>query len=166
MGSRSEQATPHGSQLASVQLRPVSADNVLAVCALDVRPDQRSFVSPNAESLAQAYVEPHAVPFAIYRGDDLVGFLMLFDDGVLPRIGLWRLMIGHEFQGRGYGAAAVRAVVDRARRRDTVTEVVVGALPGEKGPSAFYQSFGFAPTGEVREDGEVRYRLMLTRPDA
>ena len=39
-----------------VQLKPVTPENIDAVLALDVREDQRGFVSSTAESLAQAYV--------------------------------------------------------------------------------------------------------------
>lgn len=149
-----------------MELRAISADNAAAVRSLEVRPEQRSFVSPNAESLTEAETQTHAVPFAIYSDGDLVGFLMLYDDGALPMIGLWRLMIAQEFQGRGFGAAAVRAVIDYARQRETVMELVVGALPGEHGPSGFYEAMGFVATGEVRDDGDVRYRLPLGRAGA
>lgn len=143
----------------SVYLAPITPENVLVVCGLDVLPEQRSFVSPNAVSLAEAYVKPHAVPLAVVTGGDVVGFVMLWDDGDLSRIGVWRLMVDSRFQGRGYGAGAIRAIVEYARARSDVEEIVVGALPGVSGPTEFYTGQGFEPTGEVRADGEVRYRL-------
>ena len=50
-----------------IKLVPVTKDNIDEVLALDVREDQERFVSPNSESLAQAYVYSEtAWPFAIY----------------------------------------------------------------------------------------------------
>ncbi len=39
-----------------VDLRPVTKENLDDILELRVNEDQQSFVSPNAESLAQAYV--------------------------------------------------------------------------------------------------------------
>jgi hypothetical protein len=54
-----------------VRLEPVTQENVRAVCDLRVAPAQESFVTPNAVSLAEAYVYPEAWCRAVYAGDDL-----------------------------------------------------------------------------------------------
>ncbi|PSK73534.1 hypothetical protein C6W96_05860 [Streptomyces sp. CS149] len=40
------------------RLEKITADNVLDACRLEVAPEQRRFVSPVAQSLAEAYVHP------------------------------------------------------------------------------------------------------------
>jgi hypothetical protein len=40
----------------AVSLREITCDPVRAVCALEVGPDQRGFVSTNALSIAEAYL--------------------------------------------------------------------------------------------------------------
>jgi diamine N-acetyltransferase len=136
--------------------------NVLAVCELRVSPDQEGFVSPNAWSIAEAYVRPEAKPFAIVVREEPVGFVMLYDDGQLPVVGLWRMMVDYRSQRQGVGASAVRLVIDRARQSDrNVRTIQVGAIPGVGGPGPFYEWLGFTPTGEVRQDGEVRYELHI-----
>lgn len=144
-----------------VCLTPITRANVLAVCALDVAPSQRGFVSPNAVSLAEAYVRPEAKPFAVDCEGVAVGFVMLYDDVELPIVGLWRLMIDHAHQGQGYGSDAVALIIDHVRGLGRVGELHVGAMPGQGGPGPFYERLGFVTTGEVRDDGEVRYRLPI-----
>ena len=151
---------------AAVSLIEVSKDNVRAVCRLVVAPSQRGFVAPNAVSLAEALVSPHAWYRAIAADGALVGFVMISDlpdgeDGAgPPEYYLWRLMIGDGFQGRGYGAEAVRLLVEHVRTRPGATELLVSWVPGEGSPEAFYRGLGFEATGVVH-DGEVEGRLPL-----
>lgn len=49
-----------------VSLHEITADTVRAVCALEVSPEQRGFVAPNAVSIAEAHFEPRAWFRAIY----------------------------------------------------------------------------------------------------
>jgi diamine N-acetyltransferase len=144
-----------------VRISPVTRDNVLLVCALSVAPDQERFVSPNAVSLAEAYVRAEAKPFAVVADEAVVGFAMLYDDRELPVVGLWRLMIDRDHQRRGYGAQTVELLVSHARGLRPLESMHVGAMTGPGGPGPFYEGLGFEPTGEVRDDGEVRYRLPL-----
>ncbi|WP_324793134.1 hypothetical protein SJX93_06020 [Streptomyces cyaneofuscatus] len=59
----------------SPRLEKVTADTVLDACRLEVAPAQRKFVSPVAQSLAEAYVHPDvAWPRLICDGDRIVGF--------------------------------------------------------------------------------------------
>lgn len=143
-----------------VCLREVTAQTVRAICALDVRPEQRGYVAPNAVSIAQAHFEPRAWFRAVYAGDEPVGFVMLHDDPEKREYFLWRFMIAAEHQGKGYGRAALDLVVDHVRGRPGATALVSSYVPGEHGPRAFYLSYGFVETGEV-EEGEVVIRLAL-----
>ena len=168
--SREDAATPAppGSvaEGADVRLVEVTRENVRAICRLVVAPSQRGFVAPNAVSLAEALVSPRAWYRAITADGVPVGFLMISDDpdgaenDGKPEYYLWRLMIGDGFQGRGYGAAAVRLLADHVRTRPGGTELFVSWVPGPGSPEAFYLGLGFEPTGEVH-DGEVVGRLAL-----
>jgi diamine N-acetyltransferase len=146
--------------MAEVTLREVTADTVRAVCRLEVGPDQDGLVAPNAVSIAQAHFEPKAWFRAVYAGKDLVGFIMLYDDADQPEYFLWRLMIGGEHQGNGYGRRAVELLLDYVRTRPGATELLTSYVPKERGPERFYKNLGFVDTGEV-DDGEVVCRLVL-----
>jgi diamine N-acetyltransferase len=118
-------------------------------------------VAPNIDSIANAYVEPTFVPLAVYAGDDLVGFAMY---GQHPDTGAWwviRLMIALEYQGRGYGRAAMETMIDLMAERTGCEEIVTSFVPGNTIAAALYASLGFQPTGE-EEDGEPLLRLRLT----
>jgi diamine N-acetyltransferase len=145
----------------AVRLERVTPDNVRAVCDLRVAPEQKSFVTPNAVSLAEAYVHEQAWCRAVYAGEELVGFVMLHDAATGPGYMLWRLMVDARFQGQGIGRQVVRHVVDYVRSRPGAMALLVGAHRGEGGPAPFYESLGFVATGEVIDDDEIVYALPL-----
>lgn len=147
-------------ETSALRLEPVTPDNVDAAIGLRVHPHQADNVAPVVRSLAEAYAYGDgAWPRLIFDGDRLVGFLMAFVDlqwapGRDPadrRSGLWRLNIGAEHQGRGYGRYAVRAVGEELRRRGA-TEMYVSWHRGEHGPGDFYRGLGFRETGELSGD--------------
>lgn len=142
-----------------VELQEVTRATVRAVCRLQVTPDQRGFVAPNAVSLAEALFEPAAWYRAITVDDVPVGFVMLEvgEDG--PPF-LWRLMVDHRYQGLGFGRRAIELVADHLRRERGAIELFTSWVPGPAGPGRFYLDLGFQPTGEV-DEGEVVARLPL-----
>jgi diamine N-acetyltransferase len=145
----------------TVRLAPITPENVRAICELQVAPEQASFVTPNAISLAEAYVYPQAWCRAVYADDDLVGFVMLHDTVDDPGYMLWRLMIDARFQGRGFGRRVVEQVMAYVRTRPGAAQLKVGAHRGEGAPGPFYESLGFVATGEVIEGEEDVYALPL-----
>jgi len=147
-----------------VRLEPLTEANLKAVFELTTAPGQEGFVAPNPWSLAQALIEGEkAWPRAIVADGDVVGFLMLEmdpDDKDGRPYWLWRLMVGADRQGRGYGAAAIRLAIEEVRSRGG-TELYTSWVPGDGSPGPFYERLGFVPTGEVDED-EIVGRLTLT----
>jgi diamine N-acetyltransferase len=137
-----------------VSLREVTADTVRAVCRLEVGEHQRELVANNAVSIAQAHFEPKAWFRAVYAGDEPVGFAMLYEDPAKPEFWLWRFMIDHRHQGKGYGAEALRLVEDRLRSHPEARTARLGVVPKDHNAKAFYERLGWRDTGEV-EDGEL-----------
>jgi len=146
-----------------VSLRQITFANVRAVCALEVEDGQKGNVAANALSLAEAYVAAHeAWPRAVYAGDELVGFVMVYDpseakDPREPDFFLWRLMIDRRAQGRGHGSAAVRLAIDHARSRGA-RRILVSHVKQAPTLGSFYASFGFTYNG--REDARERYMTL------
>ncbi|MQA00561.1 MAG: GNAT family N-acetyltransferase [Dehalococcoidia bacterium] len=99
-----------------VMLRSVTKENVAEVLRLRVHARQEHLVAPNAVSIAEAYFEPAAWFQAIYAGDEPVGFIMVAHDAEEGTDYLWRMMVAGDAQGRGYGGAALRALIDYTRR--------------------------------------------------
>jgi diamine N-acetyltransferase len=134
------------------ELHEITPDNVGAAIRIEVRAEQGEFVAPVVYSLAEAYAQPDiAWPRLVQEGDEAVAFVMgAFDPSAEPdffRCGIWRLNVGAEHQGNGYGRFAVESVLDEARRRGQ-TRATVLWVPGEGGPAGFWRHMGFEPTGE------------------
>jgi len=145
-----------GSDKREVRLREVTAETVRDVCRLSetLSDEQQKMVAPNAVSIAQAHFEPKAWFRAIYAGETLVGFVMLYINPEGADYYLWRLMIGGEHQGKGYGLRAMEQVIDHVRGLPEATVLRASYVPIEGGPKGFYHKLGFEPTGAV-DHGEV-----------
>ena len=144
-----------------VTLQEVTAQTVRAITDLRVSTLQQSYVASNAVSIAQAYFHREAWFRAVFADDTPVGFVMLEDPTQLPdwigpaQVGLWRFMIDERQQGRGYGRAALRLVIDHARSRPGQTKLRTSCVPGPHSPIGFYERCGFRRTGEFDEDEEI-----------
>lgn len=150
----------------AVHLREITAETVRAVTDLSVSDAQKQFVASNAVSLAQALFAPEAWYRAIHAGDELVGFVMLYDESLRtpppdePEVDVWRFMIDARHQGRGYGRAALLAVIEHVRSARRCTSLALSYVPAAGNAEPFYRKLGFEPTGEVHE-GEVVMRLAF-----
>jgi len=151
-----------------VSLREITPANRSAVEALTVTAGQSEYVEGVAGSLVEAAETPDACPWyrAVYVDDTPVGFVMI-SDGItvvnpdyLGPYFLWRLLIDQHHQGRGYGAAALRLVVDHVRTRPAARVLITSVGQGPSSPIGFYRSQGFRATGDVHE-GELVLELDL-----
>jgi GNAT superfamily N-acetyltransferase len=149
----------------TITLREITEDDALA---LRLGPGQGRFVTSVTDSLAEADEHPEGNPwFRAVHADELpVGFVMLSWD-VEPQPPdihgpwfLWKLLIDHRHQGRGYGREVVRQVAELVRGHGAA-ELLTSHVPGEGGPAGFYARLGFVPTGELDPDGEIILRLVL-----
>ena len=139
----------------SVTLQPITQDNWIECIQLNVSEEQQAqhFVATNTLSLAQAYGEPWWTPWAVYADETMVGFVM---DGRRPGSEvnyILRMMIDARYQGRGYGRAAMRAVISRIRQANSdpiqLDYDLVNTVAGN-----LYTSLGFRIIAED-EHGEV-----------
>lgn len=144
-----------------VTLKEITCENLDEVLALKVDDGQRSFVSSNAESLAQAYVYSEtAFPFAVYDDDIIVGFIMMGYYEAKGYYTLWKLMIDKRYQNNGYGRQALELGIDYMRERFGVSEIYTGVVPENTVAKELYKSVGFNETG-LAESGMEEMRLVL-----
>jgi diamine N-acetyltransferase len=155
----------------SVTLEEITDENREAVLALRIAPGQEQFVSSVRDSLAEAAEYPHAKPwyraiFATGVPAGPVGFVMVSWNAepdppeIIGPWFLWKLLIDERYQGRGYGAAAVRQIAELVRAEGAM-ELLTSFVSGDGGPAGFYQRLGFVPTGELDDSGEVIVRPGL-----
>lgn len=144
----------------SVTLRPVDENNYRRVIALDVDPGQERFVARNVNSIAESKVYPYLIPAAVYSDDELVGFALYGRDPETGKYWIVRLMVDAAHQGKGYGRAAVLALIEELRAKPECGEIYLSLVPGNEAAEGLYQNVGFERTGEIA-DGEIVMRYSL-----
>ena len=148
----------------NVTLREITKETVRAVCKLDAG-DGGAQVAPNAVSIAQAHFCPQAWFRAIYAGQTLAGFIMLYDPTLAPQpddpdFFLWRLMIDSSQQGKGFGRDAVRRLVEHVRTRPGARRLLASHVKQAEALGRFYQSLGFRYTGAEADSELVMAREL------
>lgn len=144
-----------------VRFEEITPQNFRECINLKVADGQEKFVAANLMSIAQAKIYPTVDPFAVYAGDEMVGFVMYGYDTDDERFYLVRLMIGAEHQGKGFGKAATLEVIERMRKVENCREFFLSFVPENTGAERLYKSVGFERTGEISEDDEVVMRFDL-----
>jgi len=140
----------------TIALKEITKENLRDIFKLKVASGQERFVAPNSVSIAQAYFDRDVAWFrAIYADDAPIGFVMLHDEPAARKYYLWRFMVDHRYQKHGYGAQALRQVIEYVRQRPGATELLTSVVPGEGCPGSFYEKLGFAYTGDMDEGERV-----------
>ncbi len=145
-----------------IRLELVSENTFFPVLRLKVSTEQEKYVSSNLVSLAQAWLYyDKAKPYAILDDDTVVGFLMLDWDEEERTVGIWRFMIGADYQGKGYGRAALTQAINMIRDTGKFDMVYLGYVPGNEVAEKLYYSLGFKDSNE-RDGDEIILKLSLT----
>lgn len=146
----------------NVSLREITPENFKECISLKVADVQKNFVAPNVTSIAQSKIYPTHLPFAIYDGDQMVGFVMYGLDTDDNQFYLGRLMIDEKFQGKGYGKAATLAVIEELKKNDDCKEIYLSFVPENTNAERLYKSVGFERTGKLNGD-EIVMRYVIER---
>ena len=141
---------------------------------MQVADSQMDFIATNQKSLAEAQVDSALHPFAIYdesaRGHlvppvPMIGFAMY---EIRVGVGfILRIMIDRQWQGRGYGRAAVIEMIRRLRLYPEVEMIATSHRSENIAIARLFESLGFVPwelDAEDDADGEVY--LMLDEASA
>jgi diamine N-acetyltransferase len=148
----------------TVTLRDITRENWRECARMRVAPTQVNFIASNLYSIAQSKCEPECVPLAVYDDEQMVGFVMYRpEDYGLAKI--WfidRVMIGEDHQQKGFGRAAMLALIDHLRSQTGYNAILISFVPENAVAKKLYSDLGFKNTGETDESGELIYRLGLT----
>jgi diamine N-acetyltransferase len=146
-----------------LRLEPITSDNWRKAIKLNVDESQRSFVAPNYYSIIEAMFEPeHLFAYAVYDGDEMVGFTMHGSDPTDPENRYWiiRLMVDQKFQRRGYGRAIMENVIGTLKQTLDRDALYISFEPENAVARALYSSLGFQDTGLVMWE-ETVFKLPL-----
>jgi len=154
-----------------MEFRKITWDNFIQCIELQVTEEQRRFISSNQHALAEAYIASDEgqiiITFAVYKEDNMVGFIsMYYDDGNgnfdYSSYGI-KMMIDKRYQGLGYGKEMVGKAIDYARTfpRGKAKIVELTYKPENVIAKKIYDSLGFVETGETLACDEVRAILTM-----
>lgn len=144
----------------NVSLREITPENFNECINLKVADDQIKFVASNVYSIAQSKIYPSRLPFAVYDGNQMVGFVMYGHNLDERRFYLGRLMIDEKFQSKGYGKAVTLEVIERFNQNEDCKEIYLCCSPENTKATRLYRNVGFEQTGEI-SDGEILMRFKI-----
>ena len=130
---------------------------------LAVSETQRTFVSDRTRLLARAYAyrDQRSRAFLLCEGEQPVGMGLYYDLPELQCYDLSQMFIDERYQGRGYGKAAVRAILEALKADGRYDKVVLCYIEGNEAAKRLYEPFGFTETG--RDEDEIILELRLDR---
>ncbi|MEO5951311.1 MAG: GNAT family N-acetyltransferase [Chloroflexia bacterium] len=146
----------------NITVRPLTIENWYAAAELSVLDDQITFVSPNIHSIAVSRFLPDWIPAGICAGDEMVGFVLYGphepEEGKKPGWHIMRYMIDKNRQLKGYGKAALKAVIEDIKQHDPKVEFVdLSVAPENARAIHVYETLGFKLTGELHGDEAVMH---------
>lgn len=146
------------------ELREINDNNRADCIALKVSPEQMQYIASNEDSLRDAKENAEvARPYAIYIDGEIAGFTMFaFDEENEDdddKYWLWRFMIDSSLQGRGYGKAALKEIIQyfKANGADIIT---LSTKESNTTALSLYHKLGFKENGDMN-DGEIVLKLYL-----
>ncbi|MFW5748139.1 MAG: GNAT family N-acetyltransferase [Chloroflexota bacterium] len=139
-----------------VTLQPIDKDNWRQAIKLKLTEDQKGFVAPNWYSIIECLYEdsPYAYSMAIMADDVMVGYSLFgyFSDDPPGECWIGRLMIDSDHQGKGYGRAALMAILAHLKAANQCGQIFLSVEPENTIARALYESAGFVSTGRIEHD--------------
>ncbi len=142
-----------------VKLKPITADNFQAAIALELQPNQQSFVPSNLYSITEAQFYPEACSRAIYAKGQMIGYVLYGKDSETGNWRLFRLMIDKVHQGNGYGKATLQLII-RELLTHKAKELSLCYQPDNVVAKTLYAKLGFAEQG-LDAKGRMTAKLNL-----
>lgn len=151
-----------------MQLRDVTEENFFDIINLKSEPEQEkkfqlfeTMVGSNAFFIAYASVKGW-INRAIYDGDTLIGFATHGLDDKNNRYEMVSMMLGHAFQGKGYGKPALKAIIDDMVNEYDCKEIYLTVIPFNESAIRVYKALGFEATGEIEKAFHDEHVYCLT----
>lgn len=142
----------------NINFKPVTENNRQEILGLKLAHGQEGFIESVSQCLFEADHNKRWKPLGIYDGEQLVGFAMygFFRREYFPFGRLWldRLLIDMDFQGRGYGKAALNGLIMLLKSEYPKKDIYLSVVKGNDAAAKLYQEFGFYFNGKKDVHGE------------
>lgn len=142
-------------------LRLVDVDGDNWITDLHVSSAQQEDVLDAFGILARAYAyrDEGSRAFFVYDDDTPVGMGLYCDYPDLDSYELNQFFIDERYQGRGYGQAAVKLIMEEMRQKGKYRKVVLWCFDENDAAKMFYEHIGFAVTGTLQDEIEMSIDL-------
>ncbi len=140
-------------------IRLVDIDPEIGTWKLEVAESQKTYVANVATILGRAYIYRNyrSRAFWVYLGEQAVGMGLYYDCPERNNYDFSQLFIDQRFQGRGYGKAAVRLILDEMRKDGKYAKVTLCYVEGNHAARKMYENFGFT---EISHDWDEVFMEM------
>ena len=149
-----------------MKLTEITEENIYDVMALKLKPSQSKFVRDPLFSLAESYAyrnDDTVLLFALKEQDKVVGFLSLITEMEEKTVYIWRIVIGTQFQSKGYGRKALRVIEEYVKNLENYEKVVSDYVVGNLAMKHLLETEGYVETGKQEEWNEVIMTKTLNR---
>ncbi|MFD2443609.1 GNAT family N-acetyltransferase [Bacillus sp. CGMCC 1.16607] len=147
----------------NILLKPITKENWEDAIQLKVNKDQESFMASNLYSIAEVQFLDEFRAMGVYLDELMVGFTLFGIDPDDGNYWVYRLMVDHEHQGKGYGVLAVQEIIDYIIKQNhaNIPYIMIGYHPENYGARQTYRKAGFVET-EIAPWGEqlAKYNLL------
>ena len=128
---------------------------------LKVAESQKTYVANSAVMLARAYAyrEQRSRAFIIYDDEIPVGMGLYYDLPEMECYDFSQIFIDERYQGRGYGKAATRLVLDALKQDGKYNKVNLCYIEGNDAAKKLYEQFCFVEID--RDENEIIMELKL-----
>ena len=146
-----------------IKLSDVTEDNWFEVASLSVKDEQKAFLAPAIGILARGYVyrDCRARVYVIEDDDSIVGTALVreFTDEPLG-YDLQQFMIDQRYQGRGYGSAALKLILEELKKEGRFDHVEVCVKKTDASAIRLYEKHGFSDSGFIDENAPDSVNLI------
>jgi len=155
-----------------IHIRKACRENLVPLLGLRVKKTQEHLMEPNADWLAEAFHIDDSETFGIYAAEVPVGLVSWIDPRLTVKksephenppadmLYIWRLMIDHQHQGKGYAREIIEIFKQAASLRGLSGLALTTMDKHSHNALDFYIKAGFEPTGRRLND-EIELVLSI-----
>ncbi|MPQ43528.1 GNAT family N-acetyltransferase [Clostridium tarantellae] len=141
----------------SLFIKIVDKNNYKELINLKVTKEQENFIETVETCLKEAREYSVWKPVGIYDGAKPIGFAMyglFLDEGENGRVWLDRFLISYKEQGKGYGKAGIKLLINNLYEEYGYDEIYLSVYKSNDKAIKLYKDLGFQFNDEVDVNGE------------
>ncbi|MFW9922410.1 MAG: GNAT family N-acetyltransferase [Candidatus Thorarchaeota archaeon] len=144
----------------TISVKEITIENWVDAIKLKVKEDQKNFVASNAISIAQSKFHTFLECYGIYSDETMVGFSAVGRNPEDNEIWIARHMIDENQQGKGYGKAGLKEVINFLKNKFNCSEIFLDVEENNTIATNLYVKAGFKKIGKSHGNSPI-YRLDL-----